>query len=208
MSISVVEDDVVKVRVQCSANNQVGWNVRYFQFGATTGTGTLQDVADQLEPLAAAVYPNCLCEKARYRGLSVQLVKPAPSVEYHATAGAADGAVVGELLPTQVSGVVTLRTDLPGRFARGRVYVPFPGEGSSDPDGQPTLAYVADLANIGDFWAQPHTLAMPGGSTVAVPVIFRNVASTIYYIQTYVARTRWGTQRRRGGFGQPNFPTW
>jgi hypothetical protein len=82
--------------------------------------------------------------------------------------------------------------------------MPFPSEGSNGVTSIPTAAYVGDLEGLGqDFVAT--IIAGAGADTATLrPIILNRAANTFVELVSSRANARWGTQRRRGDYGQSN----
>lgn len=149
-----------------------------------------------------------LATSATYRGVQVQRIWPLPRTfpsVVTASAGAGTGAV-GDPLPRQTSGIITLNTEFAGRAFRGRIYLPFPSEGANDVDGTPTAAYLTSLQAFATDLATTESIADAGANLVVLtPVIYHFLQpGTSHTVTAGVARDKWATQRRRGAYGNPN----
>jgi len=65
-----------------------------------------------------------------------------------ATTPAAIGSLTGEMMPVQIAGLLTHRTNVLGRSGRGRSYLPTPNEVSSS-NGAPSGAYITLMDAFG-----------------------------------------------------------
>jgi len=170
-----------------------------------------QNFADQLATFIQGNYAALLSTLATFWGVSVQAVPPtAPSPPANSAGAPVPGTAAGDMLPSQTSGIITLRTAAIGRRNRGRVYVPFPAEADSSPQGRPTVGYIGRLGNLAAQLTLPLTIAAGGGTAIVEPVIYHRLDTppTSTFITAAVARPLWATQRRRGDYGRPNPPPW
>lgn len=200
-------DDVIEVKVYCFKSPQLSVNVRHYKATAEAGTGaTPANVAFAVDNHIATTLKLLLSAQANYKGVSVQRIAPLPKdVPTYDATGAGAGGVAGDALPTQTCGIFTLRTANAGRAYRGRMYVPFPGEGSSTVDGLPTAIYLGDLTTYADKWLDSITAGGGGNTTTFSPVLVnKNFPGVIPALVSQITRAKWATQRRRGSYGQGN----
>lgn len=199
--------DLLEVKFVCFCQGQLGLNVRHYKVTVSAGAGAdLAEIADALATDAADYYKDCLSADADYKGVMVQSIYPTPKgAVVSDTSGNGSGNQASQVLPTQVSGIITMQTALAGRSGRGRVYVPFPGQGDAADDGTPSAAYVANLEDLGSFLATTQIIVGATGTSDLAPVLIQlgNPAVT-RPITGRIARNKWATQRRRGSYGAPN----
>jgi len=199
--------DILEVRFVCQHTEQVSYNVRHFRVAQVSGQSVslaeiVNDLATQYEP----DYKNLICAEAQYLGMDIRRVWPTKTVLYNSTVGAGPGTIAGEILPTQVAGLITLRSETPGPGGRGRMYIPFPSEADNDENGRPEGNYLQRLAFFAALMVEQQFPAGPDGSATLDPVVWSRTTQTHKMIVDSVRRTKWATQRRRGGFGKPNTP--
>lgn len=200
--------DILEMRVLCVSGDQIGVNVRHYRVNTEVAPiPTHLDIANSLDNVFAPLYKEVLSSLATFRGIGIHKVFPLPpTVEAQSTLNVGPGLRTGDILPSQTSGVVSLRTALAGRRFRGRAFIPFPAEVSNDAAGVPNGAYQINLGLIMNALIASRNVNVGLGSVGLVPVIYRRIAHTSTDIQTGIARTIWGTQRRRGSFGAANIP--
>lgn len=199
--------DIIEVKHACYCRDQLALNVLHIKFSAvSTPPPTYAKLAEDLEAALSAEIIAALSAEAEYLGCSIRNVWPLPlGGEIISTLDAAVGAIAGHVLPLQVTGMVTKRTNRPGRAHRGRMYVPFPGEASSEDDGRPTAAYRALLATIGVALTAVIPVVAMGAGNVGNYIVFqRAAAQESSYITAYTSQPKFATQRRRGSYGRPN----
>jgi len=206
MPVTLAGGDICRLRIACYTANQVGINVVHWQVTSLTGTGrTDAQVADDFNTDLAPRYKTVLSAQARFRGVSFQRILPLPpTFPQIVTTLDGVGLVAGDMAPTQTSGIVSAKTEFAGAKYRGRVYIPFPGEASSDSNGIPIAQYVTDIEDIGDELYTSIVLGGGGNTVTLTPVIYHRSTATATKIDGFVARAKWATQRRRGSFGQVN----
>lgn len=205
--MATLEDGwIVQVRFVMHTTDQVGLNVRNYRVTNIVGISvTDQAAAIVLDTLFNPLYKAVLSAGASWRGVSVQKIWPTPRLVAAIMIGnAGPGSVAGDMLPSQVSGLISLRTAESGRNARGRNYVPFPSESSSDVNGLPTTAYQTNLQLIADNMHETITVGMGADSADIVPVVSNTPPTLPKDITEALARKEWGTQRKRGSFGRKN----
>lgn len=100
------------------------------------------------------------------------------------------GTGAGSAMPPRVCTVVSLRTALPTRAGRGRLYLPAPIAAACDANGQLTAANAAVLAtNFAAFCT--------GMTTIAPIVVYHTLTKSGTVVTSAAVNTVLGTQRRR-----------
>jgi len=200
-------NDIVQTRHYCRLGDQASVNVRHWR--VTTKAGTGATLASFLTTLAGtglhAAYRALINDQAEYVGTDAQIIFPTLGVPTQSTTGAGSGDTSGDALPTQTSGLLTIRTSLGGRKNRGRLYVPFPTETDNTSAGAPTSTYQLALADLAAIFAVSYIGVGAGGNTNDLqPVILHRSNMTTTAVTSVTASAKWATQRRRGKFGRPN----
>jgi len=210
MAVMMAVNDVLEVRFVSYLQNQIGINVVNYVVITSNGTGqSLQGAADRMNTLMAPLYKPLLANAAKYRGAGVRRKRPfGPSIEYFNTSLDGIGTVTGSPLPKQVSGVLTKVSEIAGRRARGRLFVPFPGSFDNDVDSTPVTSYLTRLLNLANGLLGPIVVGVTPNDVTLANVIDSRAAGLWVSVNTYVARDRWGTQRRRGDYGKTNSLPW
>lgn len=206
MAIIVAANNLLRVVWACKLNDQIGLNVRYFFVGAAiVGSPTLQQVADELDDVFSALYRDWLGTSAEYLGCSAQRVSPTASIPQVSTTNAGSGTGGASDVPAQVSGCLTLKTDLPGRKNRGRMYVPFPGHDMVDPPFGLTSSGSTRLTAFGTA-LQSAIPVVNGGDecNVAAWIVDPETFDVRGRVTSYRANDKLATQRRRGAYGRTN----
>lgn len=204
--MSFIEDSqILEVRFAATALSQAAINVRhYIASSVLGGTVTTDDFAATLSAVIPALYKAIMSDQAVYYGLSVQKIFPVPpavaSVDY---TGQAAGSVNSDILPGQVTGILTMRTANAGPGFRGRNYIPFPPE-SLNTDGIPTSTYMTGLTNLADKFDDSWVVTAGASTATLSPVLWNRATLTPTAITAAQARQKWATQRRRGNYGQRN----
>jgi len=156
-----------------------------------------------------ALYKALLASDAVYVGLQVNRIFPLPVTiaDQNVTGGGA-GTAAGDILPRQVSGIITKRTAFSGKKYRGRIYLPFPAEGDNDPViGSPVAGYTTRLDTFKASLFGNWTISSGGNGAVMVPIVWHADTSTYDDVVGSTSRPFWATQKRRGSYGEPNpFP--
>jgi len=206
MATNLALGDIIRVRIACYTANQQGINVVHFRVSNVAGTAvTDAAVAAALNTVYAPRYKACLSEQARYRGVSVQRIKPLPATfPQIVTSSDGVGTVTGDMMSTQTSGIISSQTNFAGAKYRGRVYIPFPGEDDNDVLGVPENAYVTNIDDLGDELFTSTIIGTAPNETTLVPGIYHRADQTFTDITNFVARQKWATQRRRGSYGKTN----
>jgi len=206
MASVLLDGDLLIVRIAMFHTDQAGLNIRHYRVSNSQGAGvTDQEVVDALDLLYEFDYKASLSSAATYRGVSVQKFLPAPPLQaVFSTVSAGIGGLVGDPLPKQVAGLVTLRTQFAGRKFRGRMYIPFPSESVNEVDTQPSAAYIASIAAIGTNMIAQQSIGLAPDTADVTPVLFHRLGGTTDDLTSRVASPLWATQRRRGDFGRKN----
>lgn len=198
--------NLYRVGIACWLNGQIGLIIKHYRVRTIAGGGAAdQDFADELYSTFGPLLQPMMNEDAKFLGCSVRnisLIPPAAAVV--STGPPLDGTVVGGELPTQVSGIITLRTIHAGRRFRGRAYVPFPAEPFNDTDAKPTPAYMLLLDDVGIALTSPVLLGGGPDTATLDPCTLAQVAGVEATIISSTPRRAWATQRRRGTFGASN----
>lgn len=199
-------NDVLEARVVCYRGNQTAYNVRHYKVVGVSGTSSTTDAAaTAIAGLVDTPYLPLLTDDAFFYGVGVRRILPLPaSDEASDITFTAAGTAGSTPLPTQVSGVITFRTGLAGPANRGRIYTPFPDETDNQVTGIPGGTYIADLQTLANNFALPISVGTGGNTAQLVPVLFHRATGGTTAITSAQARAKWGTQRRRGAYGQPN----
>lgn len=207
--------DIIQMRMVTTSQKQFAFNIRHFQVASLSAGGaqTLQGLLEAVDEVVAPRLRNLVSPEALYEGMGMRrllsFIGPA-TLEVHTVARQGVGTSVGDVLPRQACGIATLYTIRPGRRYRGRIYLPFPGEGDNSADGTPTSAYLARVRDLMDVLAGTVVFVLPGaiGNVTLKPSILHRSAGTVDDVTHYQERDRWATQRRRGDFGKLNADPW
>lgn len=217
MAYTPILNDILEARIVTfdpTAPSQVGVNVIHYKVTNLVGFGVTQlALAQRLDTLAAPLYKALMSSSVQYRGVLVQKIWPLPRVaseQTAANAGFASGAA--SQVPTQVAGLIKLKTANAGRAFRGRIYLPFLGTGSIGVDGNPTAPYVTALNNLAAAIFTPITGVSGGDQTTMVPGIYHAKgfgtppigAHTIDLTTSATGSPLAATQRKRGNYGRTN----
>lgn len=199
-------NDVCRLRIACYSANQQGINVTHWKVTSVTGASqTDAQVAAAFDSTLAPRYKAAISAEARYRGVSFQRILPIPATfPQTVTTNDGVGSVAGHMMSTQTSGILSSQTEFAGAKYRGRVYIPFPSEGSNDTDGLPNAAYVTLIEDIGDELFTTIVVSVGGDSVTLTPVIYHRATGTTTKVDNFIARQKWATQRRRGSYGKTN----
>jgi len=161
--------------------------------------------ADTLSTKIAPRYIALIPTTAKYNGVGARKINPLPiTLEYLTAQGAGPGTVVGEALPGQIAGLISRRTNVAGKSARGRLYVPWPTEGDNTPDGLPSAQYGNRVALLSDDLLAPVTIVGGADQQTFYPTVWSRKLRQGNVVTKMVLPLRWATQRRRGSFGAPN----
>jgi len=194
----------VRLRMAWKNSNQYGLCINnYYCFGIAGNPTTLADVVKGFDTLLAAYLIDLVPANAQYWGVGCAIMQNAEphqaTPEYYCKNGRAPGSATGDLLPTQSSGLASLRTAQVGRSGRGRIYFPFPPTSAIDADAALQTVYKTAIDTMLSSSNQPNIAnAASDGSVFLQRIIISRIYSgagidvTHWIIRDYMA-----TQRRR-----------
>lgn len=208
MAYRLVSGDIVEVKYFCYdlTLSQVSVNVCHYRVDNVIG-GSVTDV-DAANQIVAAVknpFKDILNPQATFYGVTVQKIFPgALTFRVGDASGAGPGTNGGDPAPAQLSLVITKQTALAGRSKRGRLYVSFPPVDAIQADATPTLVY--DALAIALATVVLGTFNLTAGFDLAdlTPIIWSRTALAGTPINNFRVNDKFGTQRRRGLYGQVN----
>lgn len=208
MTIPISAGDVFLVRIICQLDQQVSVNAKLVRCSQSDANPSvlLTELADAISTDLGPKYVDLLSVDATYRGVSVQRVNPQPkTIPVVSIVQQSGGLVVGNPLPPQTAGLVSLKGSAAGRRFQGRIYLPFPGENSNAAEGVPSFDYVVDANSIGTSMITGYSIAGTiGGSAEFVYTLDVTGADVNKDFNSFVTRPGWATQQRRGAFGRTN----
>lgn len=202
------KDDILELKTGCRLEAQNGLNVLHYIVTDVVGV-SITDAAllDLILNVVAPKFKAYMPATATFSGASLQVIDPPPMAGLTTSViGAGPGTQVADALPPVASMLFTKRTALAGRAFRGRMYLPFWSEASSDANGDPLVAALALGKAIADVLLAP-TLWDDGANGVYLtPVIWHRTTKSYTEVTTYLARTKWATQRRRSQINRGDAP--
>ena len=196
---------IVETAAVCHTTTQVGVNTMAMRIISNAGGVTTDlDLAADLSDWLADGYTQFMSVNSVYSGCRVQIKKPVEFVSVFSSTGSGPGSATGADLPTQVTGVITKQTVQAGRKYRGRIYPPFPATGLADGHGGLNATGIGLLTTLGNLWESypPRALASLGVE-LRLCLIHTSDGSFTDIVKMF-ARSKFGTQRRRGQYGRPN----
>jgi hypothetical protein len=199
--------DTIEIRTVTYTPTQVAINVLHYLCLSVTGTPPdLTGVAQAFNALFATSYKQFMGGNASYRGVTAKRLTPIQSIAYPYTASAGPATGSSSVLPTQVAGIITIRTRFGGSGYRGRIFLPFVGATGSGTDGAPNAGiqtvWIAIAAAMG-----PSVTVVGGlGQCILQQVIRKRggIMTADPQVVGYTVQPKFGTQKRRGQYGQPN----
>jgi len=199
--------DTVEIRICCYTPTQIALNVlHYLCLAVSAAPPDYAMVAAAFDTLMAANYKNIIGSSASYRGVTAKRLTSIQSIPYPAIGGAGPG-TSGTMCPTQAAGVITIRTRFGGSGYRGRIFVPFIGSVYLTPGGGPTTTLQTLMANIAVAMGPQITVSGGAGSSCILQQVIRKrggIMTADPQVIGYTVQPKFGTQRRRGQYGQPN----
>lgn len=202
--------DIYRVRAVMQKGQQIAFNVHHYRADGVLGTeATNTEIATQISAAWHTEYKAVMDNSATYYGVDCQRVRPLPpTFPGFSTADQGLGSIaLSDLLPKQVSGIISWVTQFAGPGFRGRTYVAFPSEVDNDDDGAPQPGYVTRLVALGGKIRLPPLITGVGGGQITLGHgVYRRVLQAFNPSIFGLARPRWATQRRRGDYGRINAP--
>jgi len=205
----LVGGDIIQMVSRVYCKSQVGLNTYWYRKPALDPAQdlytALDDWRDQLQPVITALMPavanlNDVIMYVNTGGIW--------SEAYFSTYDGSVGTASGNLLPTQVAGIITRRVDLKGPRNRGRIYLPFPAESFLGSDEKPSDPYVAALSALAAVVLPlAASMTVAGGEWEPGLCTRNNAVATFRTLIDVRAHKAWATQRRRGDYGTPNVNT-
>ena len=201
--------DIYKVRVVCTLQEQTAYNVSHWRITAVAGAGlTDQVIADKFALHFQATLIALMTNAARYWGVGAQKVQPAPvgNEFFNGNRNVAGTAGAG-IEAKQVAGYFNLKTAFAGRSQIGKKYIPFVDSNDTDINtGAPTAGFMVRLGAHAAQYSNAVTFPSGADSLTFTPVVYHRTGGTADSIVTATAKQKWATQRRRGDFGRKNPP--
>jgi len=206
MPTVIAEDDIVRTKVLCWVNYQVGINVRYWRCGTNPGDLTIEDFSTHLVDNLVPLYTAYLSTACIVDALKVQIVGPGGMSDELTTLLGTAGGASATTMPRQACGIVTLTTGVGGRKNRGRFYVPFPTEEMNEAGGSPNGAGLTAMGLIGEFYTTVQNVTVDIFTMIMGPVLVHSgpAPDAPTPLTGYITRDKWGTQKRRGDYGKLN----
>lgn len=201
--------DVIQVINVTRTTDQIGLNVFHYKVSVTPGTISLGTMVTALEAFGfGTAVRDLLSASAEYRGILSRRIFPTLSLQFGSTTDQGVGAVAGDLLPRQVSGLIKKLPAVAGKGKSGRFYIPFPGEADNAAASVPTAGYVTRLDTLRGMLIN----SLTGATWAADPCIVHRATKApapvtpfaTWGITAMTSATLWATQRRRGSYGRTN----
>lgn len=212
--MNLATNDLVSLRVWCRDEEQAAVNTLWFWALPVIGTISDATVAAFFDAMMAPLYKLLISNVASYLGVEVQLRRGSPSVPSQPALSGLfpdTGSGGANALPRQVTGLLSFRTATAGPAFRGRIFLPFPSTAGSTTQGEPTAPYISAIEDLRDalipFMGDGDTIVGGSGSANLILIVrHRGLAypADRTIVESGVARTAFGTQRRRGTLGEAN----
>jgi len=200
--------DTVEVRVCAYTPSQIALNVlHYLCLSVSSAPPDYTMIAIAFDTLFATNYKNFLGGNAAYRGVTAKRLTSIQSIQYPAVGGAGPAAGGATVCPTQVAGLITIRTRFGGSGYRGRVFLPFPASSYLATTGAPGAPIIALMGNIALSMGPSITITGGAGSSCILQQVIRKrggILTNDPQVIGYTVQPKFATQRRRGQYGQPN----
>lgn len=201
--------DIIQLTALTFANNQEGENKFDYRVVASNGTGKtdLQAVAIW-SLLASDNYVTVLPDEATYTGAYFRLIYRALLTLYppgrYSVSGASPGGKPGDLIPSQVTAIISRETGVAGQGGRGRVFMPFVATTSVDTNGAMLEAARLLYQAVGDALMLDVTLGDDTDNVILQGGLFKGAGEPFLDNEFVFARREFGTMKKRGDRGQLN----
>jgi len=204
---SIVAGEIYLATFYSWVDGQLGLTGVHYSAGPVIGVApTYGDMAYQLQTVNDSLFQAVMAVAADILGCRVTQVRPV--VTPHPLAGVAtstsSGSGANPVMPTQVSGIISVKGPFASRKGVGRNYVAFPSTVEQDADGTPTAAYVSQLQTLANSLYSSINITGAGGSCLMDPVTWTRATATANVVSSNTAKKLWATQKRRGDFGRQN----
>lgn len=191
-------NDIVEVSFVCNLLNQFSYNVQHFKVTAQAGfTVDDADVADFMDTTFAPLYKAILPTGCQWWGAKAQIIKPVRFDAQVDSGNRGNGAVVGDVLPTQTAGLVSLKTGFANRSKQGRMYLPPSSEADNVAAAAPSAAYLAGAAAIANNMIIPLNLVDGAGTATLRWTIYSRKLLSDQLVTSFEVKPDWATIRRR-----------
>jgi len=203
VAYNVQPGDIVQITNYCQAGDQVAVNVFNYLVSSITGGGPdLAACAGTFGDVVKDFYRACMGATASWLGTkaSVYGANPQPMPGFYANHGVGTGS--GDLLPRATCGLIQWQTDYTGKSYRGRTYVPFPCEGLSGSDGEPTAGYLTAIDNLASAIITLNEFVSEFATATIALIINSRHLNTFSAVRTASFPQKWATQHRRGDYGR------
>jgi hypothetical protein len=208
--------DIVQIRAVCFTIVQVSLNVTHWRVVSTAGAGTnLAQIATKFSTDLHMFYKAWMPPAASFRGIGATNISGVRSVEQTGVANAGIGTIAGtNLIPEQVSGLISWKTQSAGRHYRGRIYPGFVSAGYIDNVGTLNAAGLTALDGIRTAYGFIKTVTSGGDqTTLQLCVLHRSTPARpippndlVTDVTSSTRSESLATQRRRGDYGPTNQP--
>lgn len=206
MATTLVDGDIVRATYACYGFGQAGLNVIHLRIHDVAGAPSDLNLAETLDTTAHTKYKALLGTDVSYYGVKVNIIRTTPTPRGMVTnANEAVGTGGAQSLPAQVAPIITCYTDYGGPAYRGRIYVPFCAEDIVEvATNRVTAAGQLLLQALADDVFKTATVTVGGNTCKATPVLYHRGDDTFTDITSAQVKGKFGTQTRRGAYGQPN----
>lgn len=191
---------------RCRAADQLGLVTCAYRVTSIFGTGATDlDMATVMDANAGTALIPIIGTGAQYVSTQVRRLRPLPApVPVTVSLSGGAGTATGDLLPRNVSGLVSKQTAFAGRRFRGRGFIPFPTEDHNDATGHPSAGYLTLLNTVRTFlFGNVLVLGMTNGAQLQA-TIFHRAGATDDLVTSSSSTAKWAQQHRRGDYGRPN----
>jgi hypothetical protein len=205
MPEALENNDILEVKFYSTLGTQGAINRIYYRVGLPPvgATHTDQNASDRLNTVFKPLFRVLMSQEASWRGVSVQILTR-DGFDPAYTSSPDPGLEATVAIAPQTAGLIALRTGKKGRSARGRMYVPWPGEGHNTTGGVPSEAYVADLQALGEALRSVQVVIAGGLNLSLEPVINSTLLVEFHPFTSAVARPYWASMRSRSNFAAKN----
>lgn len=208
MSRYITPSQLYEVQFICRSENQIAINNRFFVSAATFANSayTEEQALDELNAVYSPLYADLLCETAFFYGTRIRPLIVPQILDWETQMVDLQGSVLGDPLPKQICGILSFNAGFIDRHYKGRNYIPFPAEANNASTSRPDTVYTNNLQTLANRSVGTITVDPLGIDPDAIlyPHVYSRTLNLSQPLTVARRRERWGTQRRRGDFGQSN----
>jgi hypothetical protein len=201
--------DILEVTSYC--RTQSGQNVcNVFHYRVADVAAPNPDLQLALNALAVemeSAFDQVNAQNTDFLGIKGMRIAPNPTQLFNAAVQPSPGSLVGDVLPTNVAPLLSVRSSVAPKRTRSRKYLPPPTEAQNTAMGAVDPVFTVTMGGAFAPLLLANLVLNVGGGTLSLrAVIWKKSNNTSYDIDQVIPRTFFATQDRRRGSSQPDAP--